>query len=281
MIAAVNRVTPLVQTAAIRLERFDHAPGEAHRDPEREHAVGHAVNFVVAGSFRVRTVGAWRDASPATLFVTRPGLEFSCAHDVEHPDDACLTVSFAEPAVEDASLRGDAAPVRSLTNHQAFLRRTLASCAPGDEARAEALAGALWWSLTPGVSRHPLFPATRLAWYAVRVDRAKEMMAARYAEPLALSTLAREVGMSVFHFARVFAELEGCPPHRYLADLRLSRAHAQLRSGARVADACFCAGFGSLSHFVATFRRRYGRTPSDVRRGTSASTRAAPTHPTR
>ena len=72
--------------------------------------------------------------------------------------------------------------------------------------------------------------------------------------------------MSLFHFARIFAELEGRPPHRVLTDVRLAHAAARLRDGASVTDTCFAVGFGSLSHFVTTYRRRYGTRPSDVRR---------------
>jgi AraC-like DNA-binding protein len=45
--------------------------------------------------------------------------------------------------------------------------------------------------------------------------------------------------------------------------MRLARAAARLRDGAGVTDTCFAVGFGSLSHFVTTFRRRYGVRPSD------------------
>jgi AraC family transcriptional regulator len=264
----MNRVVQVVRTEAIALERFDHVPGVAHRDPERERATGRRVNFVEAGVFRVRTTGAWRELSNAWLFVTTPGLEFSCAHDEDHPTDCCLSVSCSDQAVESARswVRLADAPVRPLTNRQAYLQRALRVCRPGDEARSEALAGALLWSLSAGVSRQPLFRPERLAWYAARVDRARALIASRYAEPLSLSTIARDAGMSVFHFARVFAELEGRPPHRVLTGVRLAHAHARLRDGASVTDTCFAVGFGSLSHFVTTFRRRYGATPSEIRR---------------
>ncbi len=269
----MNRVVPLVQTGAIALRQFDHEPGVVYRDPERERAVRHGVNFVEAGSFRIRTTGAWREVGVDSLFVTAPGLEFSCAHDEEHPSDCCFSVSFSDEAVESArsSVTLDSgtltvAPVRSLTNRHAFLRRALRTCVPGDEARAEALAGALLWSLSNQTARQPLFRPQRLAWYAARVERAKALMEAHYAEPLSLSTLARDAGMSVFHFARIFAELEGRPPHRFLSDVRLSHANARLRDGAAVTDTCFAVGFGSLSHFVTMFRRRYGVKPTDMRR---------------
>ena len=43
-----------------------------------------------------------------------------------------------------------------------------------------------------------------------------------------------------------------------------------LRGGAAVTDTCFAVGFGSLSHFVTTFRRRFGVRPSALRRGATA-----------
>jgi AraC family transcriptional regulator len=269
----MNRVVQLIQTDAITLERFDHMPDLAHRDPERERATGHAVNFVEAGSFRLRTTGAWQEIGTDSLFVTTPGLEFSCAHDQERPSDCCLSVSYSDEAV--AGARGSIpladSPVRPLTNRQAYLRRTLRECVPGDEARTEALAGALLWSLSADPPRQPLFRPERMAWYATRVDRAKAMIEARHAEPLSLSLLARESGMSVFHFARVFGELEGRPPHRFLTDVRLAHAASRLRDGAGVTETCFAVGFGSLSHFVTTFRRRYGARPSDLRRSPKGS----------
>jgi AraC family transcriptional regulator len=78
--------------------------------------------------------------------------------------------------------------------------------------------------------------------------------------------MASEVGMSVYHFARVFAELEGQPPHRYLLGVRLRQAAARLRAGAGVTDTCFAVGFSSLSHFASTFRRHFGVRPSEAGR---------------
>jgi AraC family transcriptional regulator len=276
-IARMNRVVPLIRTGAVVLRRFDHLPGVAHRDPERERSSGHAVAFVEVGSFRVRTSGAWREVTTEWLFVTSPSLEFSCAHDEEHPRDCCLSVAYADEAVESArsAVAPSLAPLRPLSNRHAFLRHALQRCAPGDEARVEALAGALLASLAaPGTARTPLYRPDRLAWHARRVERAKEMIEACYAEPLSLSMLAHDAGMSLFHFARIFAELEGRPPHRVLTDVRLAHAAARLRDGASVTDTCFAVGFGSLSHFVTVFRRRYGVRPSELRRRGSATRRA-------
>ena len=53
------------------------------------------------------------------------------------------------------------------------------------------------------------------------------------------------------------------------AGARLARAHRMLTDprhvGRPVSAIAFDVGFGDLSHFNRTFRRRYGATPSDVR----------------
>ena len=267
----MNRVIQLVRTEAVALDQFDHPADVSHRDPARECATGHHVNFLEAGSFRVRTTGMWQELDRRRLFVTSPGLEFSCAHAEDRPPtDRCLSVRYSDDAIESARgfVTTDHAPVRPLTNRQAYLHVGLRGCAPGDGARAEALAGALLWSLASATSRQPLYRADRLAWYAARIERAKALMASHFDEPLSLSRLARDAGMSLFHFARIFAELEGLPPHRFLTGVRLAAAHARLRDGAAVTETCFAVGFGSLSHFVTAFRRQYGVRPSAVRAAT-------------
>jgi AraC-like DNA-binding protein len=279
----VNRVTPLLETPAVLLERFSHEPGIAHRDPERERARGYAVNFIEHGSFRLRLGKTWRRLSPASLFAATPGLEFSCAHDEDHPSDQCLSVRYAEAAIESLRSAGAAAvagSVRALTNRQAFLRLELLADAP-DAAGTEAIAGALYWSLAGPEAARPLFRPGQLSWYAARVARVKALIRAHSAEPLSLSRMAREAGMSVYHFARVFAELEGQPPHKYLLGVRLRRAAARLHAGASVTEACFACGFSSLSHFVSMFRRHLGMRPSEARRLPGAQRRSAGIHPLR
>ena len=131
-------------------------------------------------------------------------------------------------------------------------------------ARAEAMAGALYWSLSAETTNQSLFRAHQLSWYAARIDRANALIKAHYDEPLSLSRIARDAGMSVYHFARVFNELEGQPPHRRLLEVRLTEARNRLRQGASVTNTCFGVGFGSLSHFVSTYRRHFGVRPSDT-----------------
>jgi len=92
------------------------------------------------------------------------------------------------------------------------------------------------------------------------------LMTDRYAEEHPLARLASSVGMSPFHFCRVFRQLVGTPPHRYLMEVRLERARTFLLDGRSVTDACFESGFWNLSHFIRLFARRFGCVPSMLRR---------------
>ena len=106
---------------------------------------------------------------------------------------------------------------------------------------AEYCASEIFREIPEGPAR-PLYTDSRFRWYAERVHAARERLEARYEEPHTASDLARSVGMSVFHFTRVFSELIGRPPHRYLSEVRLKAARRMLREGRRVTDACFACG---------------------------------------
>jgi len=274
--SVVNRQTRLVSTPVVTLERFEHVDGVAHHDPEEEVATRYGVNFVESGSFRLSAGRRCQALAPDSIFVTTPGLVFSCEHDREHPDDRCLSIAYSEAAIEDLWRSGAAGvlpPVLTPTLRRAYLRRRLQSCdGEGDAARLEALAAAVYFALSPDSRESAPFRADRFSWYAARVDRAKELIDSSYAGTLSLTRIAREVGMSTFHFARVFRELEGQPPHRYLTAVRLSEAAARLRDGATVTDTCFAVGFSSLSHFVTSFRRHFGIRPSEVQRSAASRT---------
>lgn len=103
-----------------------------------------------------------------------------------------------------------------------------------------------------------------LSSFAIR--HAVEMMEASEKAP-ALPDLAREVGLSRFHFWRAFKQSTGMTPHAFLAQRRLERSCDLLRSSnlslTQIALECrFC----SSSHFATAFKRVFGVTPKDFRR---------------
>jgi AraC-like DNA-binding protein len=96
--------------------------------------------------------------------------------------------------------------------------------------------------------------------------RAKDLVDARYAEPLDVDDLARAAGLSRAHFSREFRRAFGESPHAYLLTRRLERAAALLRITDRsVADVCFSVGLRSLGSFTSSFTRTYGVSPAAYR----------------
>jgi transcriptional regulator GlxA family with amidase domain len=96
--------------------------------------------------------------------------------------------------------------------------------------------------------------------------RARDLIDARYAEPLELEVLARAAHVSSRHFSRSFRRAFGETPHRYLLTRRIERARHLLRTtDMAVGEICLAVGFASVGSFTTTFRRHVGLTPTAYR----------------
>jgi transcriptional regulator GlxA family with amidase domain len=105
-----------------------------------------------------------------------------------------------------------------------------------------------------------------------RLLRAKDRMDSLSHEAWPVNRLARVSGISTAHFARLFKEAFGIPPHRYLLTRRLERATALLRdTDWPIIDIALSTGWSSLGTFGRTFRDVTGSSPSDFRRRVRAA----------
>ena len=96
--------------------------------------------------------------------------------------------------------------------------------------------------------------------------RAKDLVDARYFEPLGVEDLARAAGFSRAHFSREFRRTFGESPHSYLLTRRLERAAALLRNSDRsVARICVDVGLESVGSFTTSFTRTYRVSPTAYR----------------
>ena len=82
-----------------------------------------------------------------------------------------------------------------------------------------------------------------------------------------LAELAASVGLSPYHFHRVFKTITGVTPKAYTAEMRARRAADKLRTAGTVTEAIYDAGFNSSSRFYESTAARLGMTPGAVRRG--------------
>src|SRR5881392_717616 len=107
--------------------------------------------------------------------------------------------------------------------------------------------------------------------------RAKDIVDARFREPLDVPALARAAYLSPAHFSREFRRAFGETPHQYLLTRRLERAAALLRNtDYSVAEVCVNVGLASVGSFTTSFRRVYGMTPTAYRSAFPPAARLVP-----
>jgi AraC family transcriptional regulator of adaptative response/methylated-DNA-[protein]-cysteine methyltransferase len=109
-------------------------------------------------------------------------------------------------------------------------------------------------------------PRRRLA----AVERACRLIE-RADEAPSLAALAAAMGLSVWHFHRVFKGATGVTPKEYAAAHRARRARTALENGRSVTDAIYEAGFASSGRFYEASARMLGMTPTQYRAGGAAT----------
>ena len=239
-----------------------------------EHATDTQLVFPYRGVY-VRHLGsdeAIAEANQVLFFNAREGYR------VSHPvpgGDASLTLIISERHMSEL------APRNLLRDHAplAFRRQRLRI-----DARAQVLMALLRHSLRENVAQpleaeclaltlaqRALGPRTTHAAGASAgrqrlVDRAKLVIATDLARRWTLSEIAAEVrGGSPVYLTQVFQQVEGLPLYRYQLRLRLARALDLLGQYDNLTALGLDLGFSSHSHFSASFRAAYGRSPSEFR----------------
>jgi AraC-like DNA-binding protein len=95
------------------------------------------------------------------------------------------------------------------------------------------------------------------------LQRARDLVDARFAEPLGVDDMARAAGFSKAHFSRAFKEAFGETPRAYLLTRRLERAATLLRTTDwPVSQVCWAVGLTSVGSFTTAFTRTYEMTPT-------------------
>jgi AraC-like DNA-binding protein len=99
-----------------------------------------------------------------------------------------------------------------------------------------------------------------------KMARVRDYIMANAADPIGVSELAREAGMSRAHFSRVFRDSIGVPPGAYLRNYRIMRAKRLLRSTRLTTAAVGAAvGYPVVQHFTTVFKRETGMSPGAFR----------------
>lgn len=95
-----------------------------------------------------------------------------------------------------------------------------------------------------------------------RIKMAKEIMIARMAEPPTLAELSDEVGLSLKKLKEGFKQIYGDSVYGFLFDYKMEYARKMLESGKHnVNEVGLKVGYSTASHFIASFKKKFGTTP--------------------
>jgi AraC family transcriptional regulator len=108
------------------------------------------------------------------------------------------------------------------------------------------------------------------------VERVITSARERLCEPISLQDMSRVAYLSTFHFNRVFHQITGLPPAKFISAMRLDEAKRLLLNTNRsITDICFEVGYNSLSTFTRRFNERVGLGPREFRYLAERITRAS------
>jgi AraC family transcriptional regulator len=101
-----------------------------------------------------------------------------------------------------------------------------------------------------------------------QIRRLTEFILAHLDQNLSLDMLARQVGFSAYHFARLFRQTTGESPHQFVLCKRIEVARRLLKeTDMPLTQVALEVGFPNQSHFTQAFKHRLGITPLVYRHG--------------
>jgi AraC family transcriptional regulator len=237
------------------------------------------ISIVRSGAFGFRSDRDDQLLAPGFLLLANPGQCYEISHD-HCGGDRCTIFRFDEAALEEIGGSEKGSSVRR------YFSRSVLPPIPRAEAlmqlveRPSPAVGLeeVGLALAACVLKHTTARPRRVAPPLRQTRRIRDTIFAalehieRTADAeLSLSQLAGIVGLSPYHFLRLFKRETGVTPHRFLMQTRVRMAVALLRDTDRsVTEIAFAVGFGDLSNFINFFRREIGCSPSRFRKAEPA-----------
>jgi AraC-like DNA-binding protein len=228
----------------------------------------HSISFVRKGSFGCHSRGRSHDLVAGSFLIGSPGTEFICTHDHVCGDE-CLSFFFEPELVETIGDRaetwqvGAAPPLAELM----VLGELAQATADGEsDIGLDEVGHLLAQRFVEVISGEAKKPPKVTARDRRRAVEAALWIDAHSHREIELEDVARQAGVSPFHFLRSFSSVLGVTPHQYLVRSRLRRAARYLADDDKpVTDVAYDVGFNDLSNFVRTFHRAAGVSPLKFR----------------
>jgi AraC family transcriptional regulator len=137
-----------------------------------------------------------------------------------------------------------------------------------DQAYAETLGLLLLWELRHAADpKYSQLKPVRGGLTGHQLRRIKEFLDARISKEIGISELASLVGLSQFHFIRMFKHSVGLSPYQYVLSARISVAKEMLsKRDLSIDGVALAVGFSGASQLNRVFRKLIGVTPTAFRR---------------
>ncbi|WP_017314916.1 helix-turn-helix domain-containing protein [Mastigocladopsis repens] len=148
------------------------------------------------------------------------------------------------------------------------LKAELESDGMGSRVYIESLATTLCLHLL----KHYSVSSTKIAIHSEGLSSLKLRQAIEYInqnleKDLGLAEISTALGVSMYHFSRLFKQSTGYSPHQYVMNCRIERAKRLLaKTEEAIDEICQQVGFQSQSHFTNVFRKLIGTTPKAYRK---------------
>jgi AraC-like DNA-binding protein len=88
-------------------------------------------------------------------------------------------------------------------------------------------------------------------------------------ENLSLDKLCAQIGISKYHFIRVFKNVFGISPYHYQKLKRLEHGRFELLNGHSIFDTALRCGFADVPAFSKAFKQAFGQSPGTLQKSNS------------
>ena len=273
-----SRLTPLYRGALFAIDDW-HCAG--HDTPHRKEEWCQDDRIVVTrrGAWELEIAGSARLADPMNVTFWNRDAHYRVRHPVPGGDDCTVfrLTALGEQALRERSTsrkaresgptfvnRSRLIDGQSYLLHRCALERARKSRSAADPLAVEEPALTfLELVATESTARARIDRARGLSRY---VDRARDIIARDFTQPLTVESIARRVQCSPFHLSRRFRRATGVTLYRAVVQMRLRAGLERLLDEpAKVATIALDSGFASHSHFTDAFRAEYGCSPSEAR----------------
>ncbi len=256
------------------------------RDPRRasEQTQKFTISFTRRGSFGYHIGRRNYEVHSGIVLLEKAGCEYA----ISHPstiNDECTIFELGEDVLHDLQpeagrgeqyfFMANVAPVAFLPTNSSleYLHAALVQAAQAPFACSRFNFEELFLALLRQINLQTQVSGRAPAFGKLKehqreaMDLAKHFILANFQRDLSLAEIARHSHVSVFHFSRLFKQFTSHSPYQFLRAVRLQRAALLLTHTALpVTQICFEAGFNSFEHFILSFTKQFGLSPSKYRK---------------